>query len=859
MTARGRVARSRRVSYSGFMAVRPARALVLCLLAGLASASATPAAQAGATAQAPRATTSAPTRPAGATAWTAAAGSRTGAEQQATLVKRYCVTCHNARLKTANLVLEGLDPASVGGSAELWEKVLRKVSTGTMPPVGSPRPDATAAAAFTSWLDAELARAAAAHPRPGRKTAHRLNRTEYGNAIRDLLALDIDSRALLPVDDAGYGFDNIADVLSVSPGLLERYMTAARRISRLAVGDVDTKPSVQMYSAPKYFVQDDRVDEQLPFGSRGGIAIPHYFPLDGEYTVKIRLQRTWRDEIRGLGRGHTLDVRLDRARVTSFRIGGDGERAVWLPGQAVPNPSEYELNADTGLEVRFRAKAGRHVIGLSFPKQTVEEEGYLRPNLPVTSFEYAGNREGNPAVDTVQVGGPYNPTGAGDTPSRRRIFTCRPGGALPEAACARQILGTVARRAFRRPVTAADVDRLMTAFETGRRNGRFDSGIEFALRRILVSPEFLFRIEQEPRGLTPGSPYQLSDVDLASRLSFFLWSSIPDDTLLDAAAKGVLGTPAGLRREVRRMLADPRAAALVSNFAGQWLYVRNLRTHAPDPNAFPDFEDNLRQAFQRETDLFFQANLAEDRSVLDLLRADFTFVNERLARHYGIPNVYGTHFRRVPVTDPARAGLLGHGSVLSVTSYPTRTSPVLRGKWLLENVLGAPPPAPPPNVPALKDTGDGGKPASVRERMEQHRRNPVCATCHARMDPLGFALENFDAIGSWRTTDAGTAIDPSGVMPDGTKFDGPGGLRRVLLSRGPHFVQTMVEKLLTYALGRGLEPVDMPVVRSVTRDAAAADYRWSEVVAGIVSSVPFRMSTARPADDAAPAAAPAQP
>ncbi len=787
-----------------------------------------------------------------------ASGSMTSAGA-ATLVRRYCVSCHSARLKTANLVLEGIDTARVGAAAETWEKVLRKLSTGTMPPVGSPRPDGTATAALVGWLDGELAQTAAANPAPGRKTIHRLNRTEYGNAIRDLLALDIDSRALLPVDDAGYGFDNIADVLSVSPGLLERYMTAARRISRLAVGDPGMKAAQQVYAAPKYLVQDDRVDEQLPFGSRGGIAIPHYFPLDGEYTLKVRLQRTWRDEIRGLGRPHTLDVRLDRARITSFTIGGNGARAVWQPGQAVPNPTEYELGADAGLEVRFTATAGPHTIGLAFQKHTLEEEGYLRPSLPVTSFEYAGNREGDPAIDSVQVGGPYNPTGVGRTPSRAIIFACHPdaaGNARSEAArdetaCARRIVGTLARRAFRRPVGTTDIDRLMTAFAIGRRNsGRFDGGIEFALRRILVSPEFLFRIERDPRGLPPATPYRVSDVELASRLSFFLWSSIPDDALLAAAEAGQLKTAAGLRQQVKRMLADRRAAALVSNFVGQWLYVRNLRTHAPDPNTFPDFEDNLRQAFQKETDLFFQAHLAEDRGILDVLRADFTFVNERLARHYGLRGVYGSHFRRVTLVDPTRFGLLGHGSVLSVTSYPTRTSPVLRGKWLLENVLGAPPPAPPPNIPALKDTGEGGKPASVRERMEQHRRNPVCATCHARMDPLGFALENFDAIGAWRTTDANAAIDPSGVLPDGTPFAGPEGLRAVLLARGPQFVQTLVEKLMTYALGRGLAAADMPVVRQVTRSAAAREYRWSEVIAGIAASDPFQMRMTPAADDA---------
>jgi mono/diheme cytochrome c family protein len=762
----------------------------------------------------------------------------------------YCVTCHNARLKTAGLVLDTLDPAHVETNAATWEKVVARLRAQTMPPPPARRPDKATYDALASTLEGALDRAALENPNPGRPAVHRLNRAEYANAVRDLLGVVVDARELLPVDDSGYGFDNIADVLSVSPGLLERYMNAARRISRLAVGDPDMKPALQTYSAPKYLVQDDRMDEQLPFGSRGGIAIPHYFPLDGEYTLKVRLYRTWRDEIRGLSRSHTLDIRLDRTRIKSLTFGGDGERAIWLPGQAVPNPTAYELNADAPLEVRFAAKAGQHTIGLAFQQQTVEEEGYLRPSVPVTSFEYAGNREGNPAVDSVVVGGPYNPAGAGDTASRRRIFVCRPGPRLGETACARQIVRTLARRAFRRPVTPADVDVLMQAYTTGRRNGLFDAGIEFALRRILVSPEFIFRIEHDPQGVAPGTPYRISDVELASRLSFFLWSSIPDDELLTVAEQGQLKTPAGLQKQIRRMLADPRSASLVSNFVGQWLYLRNLRTDAPDPTAFPDFEDNLRQAFQKETELFFQANLAEDRSVLDLLRADFTFVNERLARHYGIPGIYGSHFRRVVLQDKSRAGLLGQGSVLTVTSYPTRTSPVLRGKWLLENVLGAPPPAPPPNVPALKDTGESGKPATVRERMEQHRKNPACAACHARMDPLGFALENFDAIGAWRDSDANAKIDASGVMPDGTKFDGPDGLRAVLLSRGDQFVRTMVEKLLTYALGRGLEPADMPVVRQITRSAAARDYRWSDVISGIASSVPFEMRATPAADEA---------
>jgi mono/diheme cytochrome c family protein len=766
------------------------------------------------------------------------------------LIDRYCVGCHNDRLKTANLVLEHADLDHIAAGAETWEKVLRKVKTGAMPPMNAARPDRAAADAFTGWLQDSLDRAAEEHPNPGRPAIHRLNRAEYANAIRDLLGLDIDSRALLPTDDAGYGFDNIADVLSVSPGLFERYMSAARKISRLAVGDPATRPAIETYAAPKYFVQSDRVDERLPFGSRGGIAIRHYFPLDGEYRLKVRLQRTWRDEIRGIAEPHQVQVYVDRALVKSFSVGGDGPRATWLPGQAVPNPTEYELNADAGLELRFAAKAGERIVGITFVKQAAEEEGFLRPNLPVTSFEFAGNRDGDPAIDTVQIAGPYEAAGAGDTPSRRRIFVCRPAQVrrsapdtrASEDECATRIVRALARRAFRRPVSDADLQPLLEIYRSGREREDFDGGIELALRRMLVSPEFLFRIERDPANVAAGAPYALGDRELASRLSFFLWSSIPDDELLSAAERGKLKDPAVLAQQVKRMLADPRSSALVTNFAGQWLYLRNMRTHAPDPAAFPDFDDNLREAFQQETELFIEANLREDRSLIDLLTANFTFLNERLARHYGVPGIYGSHFRRVTFADNSRGGLLGQGSVLTVTSYPTRTSPVLRGKWLLENILGTPPPPPPPNVPALKDTGESGKPASVRERMELHRKNPVCASCHARMDPLGFALENFDGIGRWRTADEGdTPIDASGVMPDGTKFQGVAGLRAALVAHREEFAYTVAEKLLTYALGRGLEYYDQPAVRKIVKAAAADDDRWSSVILGVVKSAPFQM------------------
>jgi len=764
------------------------------------------------------------------------------ASQQRNLLDTYCVTCHNARRRTANLLLDEADVGNVSLRAELWEKVVRKLQAGAMPPAGAPRPENAATQGFVTWLEGELDRAAAVRPQPGRPSIHRLNRVEYGNAIRDLLGLEIDSHSMLPADDAGYGFDNIADVLSVSPGLLERYMSAARRISQAAVGDPNIRPSIETYTAAKYLVQDARMDEQLPFGSRGGMAVRHNFPLDGEYVIKIRLQRTWRDEIRGIAEPHELEVRLDRERVKQFTIGGQGPRAIWARGQAVPDPTEYELNADSGLEVRLTATAGQHLVGVAFVKETVEEEGFLRPDLPVTSFEFAGNRDTEPAVDTIQIAGPYNTKGSGDTVSRRRIFVCEPARPKDEEACARRIIGGLARRAYRRPVTDADIQPLVQLYRSGRQKGRFEAGIELALRKILVSPEFLFRIEHDPDRIAPATAYRITDVELASRLSFFLWSSIPDEELLAVAERGELSNAPMLEKQVRRMIADQRASALVSNFAGQWLYVRNMRTHAPDPNAFPDFDDNLRLAFQRETELFIESQLRDDRNVLDLLSANYTFVNERLARHYGIPNVYGNHFRRVTLEGESRGGLLGQGSVLTVTSYPTRTSPVLRGKWLLENILGTPPPPPPPNVPSLKETGDSGKPASVRERMEIHRKDPVCASCHSRMDPLGFALENFDAIGRWRTADDGnTAIDPAGTLPDGTRFDGPAGLRQALLKRSDAFVRTLTEKLLTYALGRGLEYYDAPAVRKITHDASAAGDRWSAILVGIIKSTPFQM------------------
>ena len=601
-----------------------------------------------------------------------------------------------------------------------------------------------------------------------------------------------------------------------------------------------------MYEVPKGLVQDDRASEDLPFGTRGGIAAHHRFPLDAEYVVKVRLRRQLYDYIIGLGRPHQLEVRLDGKLMKVFTIGGEnkGRRApATFVGQIQGDPEweQYMHSADAGLEVRFPVKAGARVVAVSFRKDNAEPEG-VPQRSGGRSLALLESYDGDPAVDSVAIGGPYNVTGPGATPTRRKIFVCTPPDASGEPACARKIVSTLARRAYRRPVTEEDVQTLLDFYNADRKRGGFEAGIQSALERILASPDFLFRLEGAPANLAPGAVYRLGDTEIASRLSFFLWSSIPDDQLLDLAARGKLKDPAILDQQVRRMLADPRASALVDNFVSRWLNLFKLRSAAPDPDIFLDFDENLRQAFEQETLLFVKSQLQADRSVVDLLNANYTFLNERLARHYKIPNVYGERFRRVELTDDKRGGLLGQGSILTVTSYPNRTSPVLRGKWLLEMILGTPPPPPPPDVPALKENGEGGHPVSVRERLELHRQNPACAVCHVRMDPLGFALENFDAIGKWRTADDGAPIDASASLPDGTKFEGMAGLRKVLLSRREQFVGTFTEKLLTYALGREVESYDLPAVRKITREAAAGDYRWSSIISGIVKSVPFQMS-----------------
>ena len=777
------------------------------------------------------------------------------------LIERYCVTCHNERLQTAGLVLSDMDPSQVAGAAEQWEKVVRKLRAEAMPPAGRPRPDKLEYAALASWLETALDRAAVQRiPAPRAFAVHRLNRVEYGNAVRDLLAVEVDTELLLPPDDDDEGFDNVADVLSVSPTLMERYLFAARRVSQLAVGDPEFAAGAEIHRVPEALVQDDRISDDLPFGSRGGIAVRHYFPLDGEYSIRIRLQRSFYDVIRGLGTvPHQLDVRLDGALVQRFAVGG-GHTGPKPPASHSGNTrgdaawETYSHHADDNLVARFPVKAGMRMVGVSFVRRPALPEGVLQPPRMLATFGASTDEmiDGNPAVRSVEINGPFDGSAPRDTPARGNIFVCRPapGSAADEGRCAERILARLARRAYRRPVTAGDIETLLPFYAAGRAVQGFEGGIQAALERLLVDPEFLFRIERER-----GDGARVSEIELASRLSFFLWSSIPDEELLDLAAENRLGDPAVLEQQVRRMLADARSAALVSNFAAQWLQLRQLRNASPDPTVFPEFDENLRRAMQRETTLFIENQLREDRSVVDLLRADHTFVNERLARHYGIPNVYGNHFRRVQVADDYRAGLLGQGSVLTLTSYPNRTSPVLRGKWVLENMLSAPPPPPPPDVPALEGRGADGKPRSVRDQLREHRRNPACAGCHNAMDPIGFALENFDAIGRWRTVDMtgvleappagspapGTRIDPSGSLPGGAAFAGPTGLRALLLERQDEFVATVAERLLMYALGRPVAYHDMPAVRQVLREAAADGNRWSSIIVGIARSKPFQM------------------
>jgi mono/diheme cytochrome c family protein len=755
-------------------------------------------------------------------------------------INKYCVTCHNSRLKTAGLELDTKDAAHVGVDAATWEKVARKLRSGAMPPANARRPDSATADAMVRWLETSLDAAAAAAPNPGRPVAHRMNRAEYANAVRDLLAIEIDPATLLPPDDSAQGFDNIADALAFSPSLVQGYLTAAGRISALAVGNPSIGPSSWTFHVRGDASQAEHV-EGLGLGTRGGLLAEPMLPLDGDYVIKVKLLQTNLGSVRGLQSEDQLEITLDGERVHLASIGGMADYT------AAPDNATDVANAiDARLQVRVSAKAGPRQIGAAFLQKASSEGGnrlqsFLRTTLIAT------DHLGLPHVESVTITGPFDARGPGDTPSRRRIFTCVPERASDELRCARTIITTLAHRGFRRQPTTAEVDRLVDFYRRGRQGQSFDHGIEMAIRGILASPKFLVRVEQEPLGsaqggpLTAGSVYRISDIELASRLSFFLWSSIPDDELLKAAEAGKLSDRATLHAQVRRMLADRRADALVSNFAGQWLYLRNVRTAEPDKNAFPDFDDNLRQSFQRETELFVNSIMREDHDVLDLLTADYTFVNERLARHYRIPGVYGSQFRRVSIADDARRGLLGQGSILMVTSHADRTSPVVRGKWILDNLLGAPPPPPLPNAGQLKDTPDDGQPHSLRARMEEHRANPICASCHKVMDPIGFSLENFDAVGAWRSREGDLPIDASGQLADGTPVDGVVTLRNAILRRPEIFVSTMTEKMLTYALGRGLMYYDLPAVRDIVRQSARADYRFSSLVLGIVDSLPFQM------------------
>ena len=753
------------------------------------------------------------------------------------VLDRYCVACHNQRTRAGSLALDAVDLDRIGRDAAQWERVLQKLRTRAMPPPGRPRPAPAVYDAFGAWLEGALDRWAADHPDPGRPAIHRLNRFEYANVVRDLLHLEIDAQALLPADDLAYGFDNNADVLTVAPGLLARYLSAARTVARLAVGDPSIEADIVRYPVSPLLAQDGRMSEDLPFGSRGGAAVRHHFPRDGDYVLRIALRRN-----RGRNEPQEIDVRVDGERIALLRAG-------FWPADA---PAASPGAVDGGLAVRFPARAGTRTVSVSFAGRTMAPEGVAPARLPLWTYATGrGYVVRRMALDAFEIEGPFDRAAAGvpaaDTPSRRRIFVCEPARAADEEACAARILETLARRAFHRPATGDDLEALLAFYREGRAAGDFRAGVRRALESILVDPEFLFRIEVDPPGAAPGTAYRLRGVELAARLSFFLWASIPDDELLEAAAAGRLRDPDGLEAQVRRMLADERAETLVTSFAAQWLHLRRMRTVAPDVNAFPAFDENLRAALIRETELFVASQLREDRGVVELLTADYTFVDERLARHYGIPGVYGPRFRRVRWTDDRRRGLLGQGSILTVTSLATRTSPVVRGKWILENVLGAPPPPPPPDVPELPERAGGGKAASLRARLEAHRANPACSACHARMDPLGFALENFDAVGRWRETGAGgVPIDASGALPGGAAFDGAAGLRGVLHERRGEFVAAFTEKLLTYAIGRGVEHYDRPAVRAIVREAADDDHRWSSIVLGVVRSLPFQMRRTEP-------------
>ena len=798
-----------------------------------------------------------------------ATNSTNGVSAQRALLDQYCIACHNqaivnspavdgesllfTQLRGLGLTLDTENVDEVSENPEVWEKVVRKLRVGVMPPPDNPRPDNATYNQFRTWLERELDLAAQSNMNPGRTQAfHRLNQTEYRNAVRDLLGLDIDVSEMIPPDAPDqHGFDNNAEVLSLSPSLMERYVSAAHKLAELAVGATPRSTAIKTYEVPLNLLQDDRLSDELPFGSRGGTAIEHYFPVDGDYRIKVLLQTNYVDFVRGIDQAHEMEISLEGERLGLYNFGGDA------PG--TPAPYSYAGNirgsddweewsmafAEEGFEVEVSVQAGPKTIGATFPREMWEQEGVLQPRLFGYHLAVTELPDNNPSVGAILIEGPLSVEGPGDTPSRQKIFSCTPESADEEPACARTILSDLARQAYRRPIDQSDLQGLLDFYTQGRSLGSFDTGIQYALERLLVSPDFLFRIQQDPAEIASGESYLISDVELASRLSFFLWSSAPDEELLQLAEQNSLREPGVLQEQVQRMMADERATAFIENFVGQWLYLRNLEAHYPLPAAYPEFDENLREAFQRETQLFINDQIGSDQSILDLLSADYTYINERLADHYGVPGIYGSRYRRVALNNPQRAGLLSHGSLLTVTSYPNRTSPVLRGKFVLENLLGSPPPEPPPNVPALEEAGEDGRVLTMREAMAQHRENPACRVCHAAMDPIGFSLENYDAVGKWRREFANQPIDASGTMPDGREFDGPAGLRDLLLDQPDDFVGTVTEKLLMYALGRGLEYYDMPAVRGIVRNVAEDDYRWSSVILGVIESDPFQMRRTR--------------
>ncbi len=786
---------------------------------------------------------------------------------QRQLLNQYCIACHNqgmvnstpvegesllfTQLRGLGLTLDTENVDDVSENPEVWEKVVRKLRVGVMPPPDNPRPGHEDYTEFRMWLEQQLDAAATVRFDPGRTEAfHRLNQTEYANVVRDLLQLDIDVDELIPADPPDqHGFDNNAEVLSLSPVLMERYVSAAHKIAELAVGAAPRGPAIKTYEVPLNLIQDDRLSDELPFGSRGGAAVEHTFPVDGEYRITVKLQTNYVDFVRGYDQPHQMEISLDGELLQVVDFGGDA------PG--TPAPYSYAGNirgsddweefmmafAEQGFQMQLPVKAGPRTIGATFPREMWEPEGVNQPRLFGYHLAVTELPDANPGVGSILIEGPLTVDGPGDTPSRQRIFSCAPASADEEPACAREILGSLARQAYRRPVTDSDVAELYQFFEAGRQEGGFDTGIQFALERVLVAPDFLFRIQQDPAGVAAGDIYQISDVELASRLSFFLWSSGPDEELLQLAEDEELRQPGVLAAQVQRMMAHEKADAFINNFVGQWLYLRNLDNVYPLPSAFPEFDENLRESLKRETQLFIDDQIRADHSLLELLSADYTYLNERLAEHYGIPGIYGNHFRKVSLDGNQRGGLLGHGSLMTVTSYPNRTSVVLRGKFVLENLLGSPPPEPPPNVPAL-ETSSEGRELTMREAMAQHRENPACRVCHAAMDPIGFSLENYDAVGKWRDMFAGVDVDASGLLPDGAAFDGRNGLQGLLLERPDDFVGTVTEKLLTYALGRGVEYYDMPTVREIVRAAKEDDSSWSSVILGVVESAPFQMRRA---------------